>query len=177
MIFDKTDKYGLEVPVGNMQTVIDSELIWLGTNNIYGIIFKNKQKDGVVPEAWIGTGIKGREYTQVFNDDKTTSQIGFLPLERDLTTRLALVQIIVTIDIEKAYDSNIRDNERAYLEVQNIVRVHHNIKEDSFKQGIEDVFKGFKIDNIKYLDQQPFDCFSFDVYMAYPNNLPCTPLT
>lgn len=172
-VFAKNTTYGLESPVLKMQNLFESSLSWLGTINIYGIIFKNVNGDDIIPEAWTGTGVKGREYKQIFNDDKTTAQIGFLPLERNVISKTATVQIICTIDLEKAYDANIRDNERAYLELQNIIEKRNKVLEDGFKQGIEDVFAGFKTDDIKYLDMQPFDCFSFEVEMSYPNNPLC----
>jgi len=169
-VFAKSPAYGLEFPISKLQSLINSNLTWLGTNKIYGIIFKNAKKDNVIPEAWISNN----EYKHIFNSDKSTSQIGFLPIDRNVRSKTATVQIICTIDLKKAYDANIRDNERAYLELQNIIETRYNTLEGSFKQGIEDVFSGFKTDNIKYLDMQPYDCFSFEVEMSYPNNLPCT---
>lgn len=172
-VFAKDTTYGVEVPVLKMQNLLNTTLTWDGTINIYGIIFKNKKDGDVIPEAWIGTGAKGRDYKQVFNSDKTTAQIGFVVLDRNVISKTATVQIICTIDLEKAYSANIRDNERAYLELQNAIEERNIVIEGSFKQGIDDVFTGFKTDNIKYLDMQPYDCFSFDVEMSYPNNAPC----
>jgi hypothetical protein len=172
-VFAKDTTYGLEAPVLKMQNLLESDLTWLGTINIYGIIFKNVRNDDIIPEAWIGTGIRGKEYKQVFNSDKTTAQIGFLPIDRNIIAKTATVQIICTIDLIKAYGANIRDNERAYLEFQNAIEKRVKVLEDSFKQGVPDVFSGFKTDDIKYLDMQPFDCFSFEVEMSYPNNPPC----
>jgi hypothetical protein len=172
-VFAKSPAYGLEVSVSKLQTVLESALTWLGTNNIYGIIFKNADKDNIIPEAWVGDGAQGKEYIPVFNNDKSTSQIGFLPLDRNVLAKTSTVQIICTIDLIKAYGANIRDNERAYLELQNAIEQKSIVLEDSFKQGIEDVFSGFRTDNIKYLDMQPFDCFSFEVEISYPNNPPC----
>lgn len=168
-VFAKSPAYGLEVSISKLQNVIETNLGWLGTNNIYGLIFKNAKKDDIVPEAWISNN----EYKQVFINDKSTSQVGFLPIDRNVLAKTATVQVIVTIDLQKAYGASIRDNERVYLDFQNIIERRNLVIEDSFKQGIQDVFSGFRTDNIKYLDMQPFDCFSFDIQMSYPNNPPC----
>lgn len=167
--FIKTPAYGLEVPVGKMQTMFDNNLSWLGTNNIYGIIFRNQSPEGLIPEAWI----TDTEYKNIFNNDNTTSQIGFLPLDRNITTHNATVKIIVTVNLEVAYGATTRDNERAYLEVEYIIEKRHRIIEGSFKQGIAEVFAGFRTDNIEYLDMQPWDCFSFEVEMSYPTAIVC----
>jgi hypothetical protein len=168
-VFAKSPAYGLEVSVSKMQTLLDSTLTWLGTTNIYGLIFRNAQKEDVIPEAWISN----REYKQIFINDKSTAQIGFIPLDRNVLAKTATVQVVCTINLEKAYDASVRDNERAYLEFQNAIEKRNIVIEGSFKQGIQDVFAGFRTDNIKYLDMQPFDCFSFEVGMSYPNNPLC----
>jgi hypothetical protein len=120
-------------------------------------------------EAWSS----GDEYKPVFNNDKVTSEIAFLPLDRNVISHVATVQIIVTVNLETAYGSNVRDSERAYLEIQNIIQERHRIEEGSFKQGVPSVFGGTRIDNIDYLDMQPFDVFSFDIIVSYPNDVGC----
>jgi hypothetical protein len=172
-VFAKDTTYGLEVPVLKMQNLFESDLPWIGTNNIYGIAFEAAKEDNIVLTAWVNEGINRREQPEIFNNDKVTSVIGFLPISRDVISKVAIVQIICTIDLEKAYNANVRDNERAYLEFQNIIEQRHKVSEGGFKRGIDDVFAGFRTDNIKYLDMQPFDCFSFEVEMSYPNNPPC----
>lgn len=170
-VFAKDTTYGLETSVLRVQNLLNDNLPWLGTNNIYGIVFKNAKKDDVIPEAWIGNS--GREYKEVFCNDKATSQIGFIVLDRDIISKSATVKIIVTINLEKAYNSSIRDNERAYLDFEKALKNSISFKDSVFNQGINDVFTGFRTNNIKYLDMQPFDCFSFELIMFYSSNLPC----
>jgi len=169
MIFAKQIRYGLEQQVYAMQEALEAKLSWNGTINIYGLLFKNAINDNYILEAWTGADRLGREYTQVFNQDKTTAQIGFIEVSRNPALKNAIVDIICTIDLEKAYNNNIRDNERAYLEFNHIIS---NInKVTGFERGINNVFSGFRIDNIKYLDIQPYDAFRYRVEMVYNNSI------
>lgn len=166
-VFAKNPAYGLEFPISQIQSELNNKLTWLGNNNIYGIIFNNAYNGDVIPESWVSN----KEYKQVFINDKSTSQIGFYPIDRNVVARYATVQIIVTVNLQEAYGALIRDNERAYLEVQRIIDKYTNISEGGFKRGVQDVFSDFRTDNIKYLDMQPFECFSFEVEIAYNDNL------
>jgi hypothetical protein len=167
-VFAKATVYGLESPVKNLQTILDSDLTWLGSRNVYGLLFKNTKKDNIIPEAWIS----GNEYKQIFNTDKYATEIGFIEISRDVILGTAEIDIICTVNLNTIYGSNIRDNERAYLEFEVVIR--KLVQEvTGFKRGIEDVFSGFNTDKIKYADMQPFDVFSFTCTVAYPKNPPC----
>lgn len=174
-VFAKNTLYGLEIAVKNTQDIIEQYLTWVGTNNIYNLLHRNKDEAGdTILEYWSGLGVKGREYEQAFVNDKVTSCIGFLELDRNFNTKYANVDIICTVNLERAYNQNIRDNERAYIELMTVVEKLWIVED--FKRGIEDVFSGFKTANIMYADMQPFDVFSFTVNMAFDANLPCTSL-
>lgn len=170
-IFTKDTRYGIEQSVYLIQDILESELTWSGNVNIYGLLFKNKDNDGnTILEAWVNKGVNKREYRQVFNDDKLTATIGFIETDRDIINYRVTIDVIFTINLEKAYNQKVRDNERAYIEAHRAIEKAHQVTD--FKRGIDDVFAGYRTDNIQFLDMQPFDVFSFTIEVPY-NNTTC----
>jgi hypothetical protein len=167
---------GLETSVKQFQEYINSKLTWAGTNNVYGLLYPINSDSGTVLEAYIGNGLQKKEYAQVFINDTITSSIGFLEVgNRNLSSgHNATVDIICTMRLDKAYSSNDRQDERALLEFERIIVGYYAVKEIvELKLGIELVFSGFYIENIKHNDMHPWLVFSMRVVLTYKDDLNC----
>lgn len=180
MIFVKDETYGLETTIKHLQQYIDANITWLGDNYIYGLIYKNSSDKGIIPEAYIGDGITKKVYAKVFCQDNITSTIGFLESgDRNLSGgRNVNVDAIVTIRLDKAFDSNIRNDELAMLQFERLLKGFYGINEVlTSKQGIENVFSGFYYDNMLYRDMHPWLTFSMQINLLYNDDLKCNTLS
>lgn len=173
-VFAKDITYGLETTIKHLQEHIDSKLTWSGNNNIYGLIHRNSSEDGIIPEAYIGSGSNNKEYKQVFVNDKLTSSLGFLESgDRDLVNgRNVDIDVIVTMRLDLAFPDDLRNNELAMLQFERILKSFYAINTvESSKQGIENVFSEFYYDNIIYRDMHPWLVFSMRVNLFYNDNI------
>ena len=156
-IFAKSTTYGLDSSIKEMQEYLDTKLgeVWAGTIEIYGRVFPSENKSGdIVPEAYIGTGIKQKEYSPIFINDKVAATVGFLVIERDAIARSANVDIIFTVLIDEIYPTITRDTDRALLQTEKIINSFGRVAEVlDIKEGIDDVFAGFDNDSAFYFIQ------------------------
>jgi hypothetical protein len=183
-VFAKNTTYGLETRVKEFQDYLNVELpqYWAkesdGTQHpeeiyIYGLVRKLLRDDSVYPEVYKGTGVKQKEYKELFIDDKVAASVGFLVLDRNpFQNHQANVDIIFTLRIDKIYpDSTTRDIEKALLEAEKVVERSTWVSNVlDIKEGIEDVFSDFETEPIKHRDMHPWYVFSLNVDLFYPDN-------
>lgn len=182
-VFAKDTVYGLESTIYGLQNHINTNIAynatyntlgWRGTVNVYGICYPTVRNGNRILEAYIGTGIKNKEYSQVFINDKVTASIGFLEVgDRNLEdTKNVDVDVIVTMRLDLAYNSDLRSDELAMLQFERVLNSFHGIYNViSSKVGIEDVFSGFYIDDIQYRDMRPWLVFSMRVNLKYSDDI------
>lgn len=174
-VFAKDTVYGLEDKIKELQSFLNTRLpsYWSGTLNIYGL-FKQKLRDGnIVPEVYKGAGIKNKEYTEAFIDDKVAGTIGFIVQDRDIEfVRFVNIDCVFTLQIDRIYPTSItRDIEKAYLEAEKTLLKFGAINSIlDFKEGIADVFSGFYTDSIKHNDMHPWCVFSLNFDLPYSDN-------
>ena len=171
-VFAKDTTYGLESIIKDCQTFLNTKLssLWSGTIEVYGLLEKKLKNDIIVPEAWKGTAIGNKEYSEVFINDKVAATIGFVTTSRSLIPyKSATVDIIFTILLNKIYpNSTTRDKEKALLEAEKALEKFGGINEIiEVKEGVNDVFSGFDTDRIKYRDFHPWYVFSFSAELLY----------
>lgn len=179
MIFIKDTTYGLETTVKYLQQYIDANIPWLGINNVYGLIYRNSSDKGIKPEAYIGDGSTNKEYDNIFCNDNITSSIGILEVgNRNLSNgRNVDVDVIVTMRIDKAFNSNERNDELAMLQFERVLKGYYGINTiEELKQGIENVFSGFYYDDMLYRDMHPWLVFSMRINLMYNDDINCNSL-
>lgn len=174
MIITRPNLTGIDKAINRLQALIENNLTW-NDANIYGRIYRNKVNDKFVPEVWVS----GNEYSQVFVDDNHAGLVGFYVKEtRTISSGImeADIDIIFTVDVTKIYDSQLREDEKALLEVGQIL-VNAATKgftlddSNNVKINNEKVFADFDRESIAYRDMQPFFNFSFSGKLKYSINL------
>ena len=182
-VFSKNTNYGLDSTVYEIQHHIDSKIAynattnalgWRGTVNVYGLCYPTINDGNRVLEAYIGTGTKNKEYSRIFVNDKITASIGFVEVgDRDLSdTRNVNVDVIVTMRLDLAYNSNLRNDELAMLQFERVLESFYGIYEvESSKTGIEDVFSGYYFGDILNRDIHPWLVFSMRVNLKYEDDI------
>lgn len=177
MIFAKTTAYGLDNTIKILQGYLDVRLasLWSGTINIYGLIQKTKKDNRNVAEAYLGTGIKNKEYGEIFLNDKVAATIGFYEKSRDVSViKRANIDCIFTVRLDLLYPSSTtRENELCLLQAQNILKIYALMGTMKLNIGIEEVFTGFDTSQIKYLDMHPWFVFSYNFDIQYEDNSKC----
>lgn len=176
-VISKDIVWGLDDTVKNIQNYLDVSLPndygWLGSIDIYGLIQPTLDKDNnVVPEFSLGTGKKGREYSQIFINDKIAASIGFYEIDRDIESHYANLQVIVTLQIDRITGADIRENEKLFLQFENAL-FDSGLCDNptNFKKGIQEVFSDFYTEPIKHRDMHEWLVFSMDINVSYSNDL------
>jgi hypothetical protein len=174
MIYAKSVTYGLDAKIYELQQDFEDQLPWQCENqevSIYGKIYPNPDsKNQIIPEAYIDEN----EYRQIFVDDKIPATIGFLVIGNRVTENSknrVNVDVIVTVNLDKIYTGRNRDDEKALLEVMRVIRSGTSIEALEIKEGVENVFSGFYIDNILFNNMQPWYVFSVNIDLEYEDDL------
>ena len=174
MIFAKTTPYGIDKKLKAIQTSLNTSLakLWLGTIEVYGKIEPTKRNDKVIPEVYVS----GIEYRELFVNDSVTATIGFIVKDRTVTknTITAKVDVVFTVDLKKAYGVALREDEKAIIQAKKAVEKTMLCGAiTKINVGIDDVFKGFDRERIKYRDMQPWLVFSFETEITYDETINC----
>jgi len=167
IIHSKPTNYGLDRYILQVQSAISKNLKWDGVNDIFGKIQPLMKGDRVVPSVYKNNS----EYTaDVFTNDTVTSTIAFLVKNRviDETWRRNEVDVIVSVNLEKAFQNKLREDERAFNDIFWILR-HSNfiVEENSIKEGNKNVWQNFHYEEIKHNDMHPFYVFSIGARIDY----------
>ena len=175
MIIARDNRVGIDAAIYRLQTLLNENLTWLGTN-IYGRIYRNKDSEGKFhPETWI----EGDEYSQVFVNDNNAGNVGFYVKDvRTITSGImeADIEIIFTVDVTGIYGTELRDDEKALLEASQIlvkaITKGFTINDsNNVKINNEKVFADFDRESIAYRDMQPYFNFSISGKLEYSINL------
>ena len=175
-VFAKDTVYGLETVIKDCQEFLDDNLsdYWEGDLEIFGIVDRLQKDDNTfVPEAWIGSGLANKGYSEVFVNDRVAASIGFVVGERALIPyKTANIDVIFTIRIDRIYpDSTTRDKERVLLQAEKLLETFGNIIQvNDIKEGIVEVFTGFDTERIKNRDMHPWYVFSLNVDIQYTDD-------
>ena len=172
MIFAKTTPYGLDAQLKRVQNYLNSNLPWAGTLAIYGKIQPTLRDKEVIPEVYIS----GKEYRDMFIDDKYSAEVGFIVKDRTFENfkPVAKVDVVFTVDLSKIYATALREDELCLIDAKEALKKSMLINSiTKIKTGIDEVFNGFDKDRIKHRDMQPWFVFSFETEISYNETKNC----
>jgi hypothetical protein len=170
MIYAKTTTYGLESQIKRLQNWLNDKLTWLGTIEIYGKIQKTNRDGRIIPEVYVS----GNEYKNILINDNVSASVGFLINSKTIenSQKKANVDIVFTVNLVKIHENNYRDDEKSLIEAEKIINSSGiTLVNGDIKEGIEQVFAGFDIENLKHRDMQPWYVFSLNCEINYNNDI------
>ena len=181
MIFTKTTTYGLESKIARIQAYLNINLPWFNNVNDEDIEIYNKiqptkrireEREVIIPEVFAG----GKDYKNPFINDRVSGTIGFLVTDRnvDLQVRTATLRVIFTVCLTDIHANDLREEERALLEAERVLRNSGLVNVTDAIEYIPDVFAGSSQVEIRYRDMQPWYVFAIVCNTTYSDDL-CFP--
>lgn len=173
MIYANSIVFGIDAKIKLLQTYLDTKLksLWNGSIAIYGRVYNNQKEDGTYPEVWIGNN----EYKEIYIDDRYSATVCFIVKERDVKNKgniSAIVDVVFSLNVNKALGSSIRNDEKIMLQIINLLRKSQLAQPTGESNtGVENVYTGYNIDTIKYRDMHPNFIFSIPCKIYYNENL------
>ena len=176
MLYLKDIPVGIDVPIQRFQKHLYEVLpeIWQIDEcqyDCFGRAYRNQKGSGYVPEVYLGDNKYRDAY---FDDDKTAvSFFGVEDVQKVDIALIANVYLIYCIDLKKAYPAvNHRSDEEAHRDIINVSEQYQFGKFMGLVTGIDSVFKGYDIKQIKYRDMHPLHCFRLNYSLAYADECP-----
>jgi hypothetical protein len=174
MLIVKQNPKGIDKPIGKFQQrIYDNLLIKYPSIKYqsYPRCYKNFTSNGIVPEF----SLDKKDYKTLLFDDRVDIQSFFI---RDDSTifengnNKSHVSLIVSADLVKIYPLETqRADERLRLdlvEVMSAFSFGFNLKE--IIEGVDNVYKEFKKDNLKLSDIQPRHVLRFEFEINYKSD-------
>ncbi|OIQ22200.1 MAG: hypothetical protein BM557_02150 [Flavobacterium sp. MedPE-SWcel] len=167
MIYKAPTLAGIDTAINKLQLAIDKKISWKDVD-IFGRVYRNSSKNGkIAPEAYING-----EYKDVLTNDKKTASIFFIDSEKEDTKEgirfVNSTKIVFMVDLKKAYpDYTHRCDMEARLEAIELIKGVSRFEITGIEKGIEEVFKGFDVENIKLNDLNPFHVFAIVGDLTY----------
>ena len=169
----RTEVFGIDVEIQDLQTVLYDTLIEDWSNNVeaYGRAYRNIDSDNKQTlENYIGNG----DYQQVYHNDKDICTIFFIVGEDKKTDDGVVftteVKCVFMCDLKKVYPNDLeRSDEKAQRKVTQIINESYqgDFEITKIETGIKNVFRGFNQDMIKFEDIHPYHCFSVNIDLSY----------
>lgn len=163
----KNNPVGVDVSIQKLQNHLFSKLYWIDCD-VFGRVYKLKTENGLVPRAFIS----GKDYKDVFTNDRKTSTIFFVDEDKH-TTKEGIkyecdIKIIFMVDLKKAMPNIIhRADMEVEQEVVELIRNRSNFRITQVEKGIDTVLKEFSRENLDKIDMQPFHIFSVVGVLTY----------
>lgn len=186
MIAVKTNPVGIDKPISSLQTKLYTSLrsTWGITEakyNSYGRCYRNEKDNGFIAEVFTG----GKDYKEVYFDD-TVSVVSFFGIGNETLVAqdgmmTANVHLLFFVNLKEIKPGAERNDEEARLDVQHILDTYgtaHGWLLTKQMIGIDKVLAEYpgtrRSIGLKYKDQQPLNCFRFDLQIFYqPTQIPC----
>jgi len=165
-VIAKSNPVGIDKSILRFQNELEG-MRWSNTD-IHGRLYINKRKDDTILEAYRPTVINN----EVFLDDAKTAVLGFVADDsRDGGTRIKTnVTLICSVDLDKLYTSDTRDDEEALMETMEAIMFLIQDKESiKISTGIEKVFSMVSWERYESRNQQPWFNFSISFDLFYKN--------
>lgn len=169
----RSNRTGVDGAIYRIQNYLNDNLTWASVD-IYGRCEKILDVNRKSILRWFDSN---KEYPDVLVTDKRGASIGFYVKgyrKVQSNSMTVDVKIICTINIETVYRTKFREDEKALLEVYNLLlnckKYGLNIN-DTITTGNEDVFKDFDKEKIAYRDTHPYFNFAFECELRYNTNL------
>jgi len=178
MIFVRSNIYGVDAQIYNIQRTLQNNLPWFTANGgnvannqvlIYGRIYRNESNEGLRAENYLDK----KDYADKLNLDSTAAQIAFNIISRTSSTGIskAVIDVIFTVNTFTIYNNESYETERILLDAIKAVGPYRNKINGTIKEGIASVFSGFYIEDRKFSDMSPYYVFSIPIEVTYSNNL------
>jgi len=179
MLFLKEIPTGIDVPIQKFQKYLYESIpeVWnIDAEKQYecfGRAYRNQKskEGGYIPEVYVGNG----NYRDVYFDDSKAalSFFGVEDVQKYKITLIAGVFLIFCVDIAKTHpDVKHRGDEEARRDVINLSEQYKFGEFTGIATGIQSVFKGYDVNQIKYRDMQPMHCFRLNYSLAYADECP-----
>ena len=178
MLYKKEIPRGIDVPIQNFQTYLYANIprIWTEIDvakdyESFGRAYRNQKKGGgYIPEVYVGSG----NYREVLFSDKVAalSFFGVEDVQRFKMLLTANVYIIFCVNLTKLYpEIKHRADEEARRDIINLSG--RRLGElTGLVTGIDAVFRGYDVKNIKYKDMHPSHCFRLNYTVKYEDACP-----
>jgi len=159
---------GIDKVIQKIQTHLFEEIEW-NNCNVYGRIYKLNSEKGLLPRAFVS----GKEYKDVFTDDRKAASIFFICDNQHATNEgiyfKVKTKIVFMVNLQKILsDTTKRIDTDVQIEAINaIVNQNTFTFKGELETGIDDIFKGFDTSLIKKVDLQPFHVFSINGEISY----------
>lgn len=179
MLYVKETPSGIDVPIQRFQNYLYDSIpdIWNidGSKqyDCFGRAYRNqRQKNvGYVPEVYTGNG----NYRDVYVDDTKTaiSFFGVEDIQKFNITLTANVFLIFCVNLSKTHPAvKHRGDEETRRDVIGLSEQYRFGAFTGIATGIQSVFKGYDIQQIKYSDMHPMHCFRLNYTLAYSDECP-----
>jgi len=166
-IIAKNITYGIDKIIKSIQVHLDNKLKWSGDIDCYGRLERTDTDTGSKYEYYIN----GREYREVFVDDRKDAVIGFVVLPTrsvDGFNVTATVDVITTAKIDNILVGSNRATEKVINDMRKALHsAPYTIEVVEVRETISEVFSGVTIDLMKYRDMQPFYVFAIRINIIY----------
>lgn len=174
MNITKPTVIGIDIPIQKFQTVLYNKIktIWPvddSSFNMYGRAYRNQaQAKGYQPEVYVGNNeyndsyfddtLKGSAFWGLTSPEKVTA-------EGDTT---AQVFVIFMVKLDQIKPGITRNDEEARNDIQKIaLNRFSGLYMTGVVTGIDQVFKEYNLDNIKFRDMHPWHCFRLNFNLVY----------
>jgi len=171
MLYTKETPRGIDVPIQKFQEYLYANItdIWNidaeKDYDCFGRVYRNQKGAGYVPEVYIGNNNYRDAY---FDDNKAAiSFLGVEDVQKFKVKMTANVFLIFCVNLKTLYpDVNHRADEEAHRDAINLSgRTLGEFM--GLVTGIDSVFKGYDIKQIKYRDMHPMHCFRLNYLVNY----------
>jgi len=159
---------GIDYPVQQIQTYLFNKLGW-SEIEVYGRVFKLQTENGFVPRGFVS----GKDYKDVFTDDRKTASIFFICDDNHETKQGILftvkVKIVFMVNVKKILTNVVSRGDTDVQEqaITTLMQMRSFVFNGEIETKIEEIFKGFTTESIKKSDMQPYHVFSLNGEINY----------
>lgn len=167
MLVQKTNPTGIDIEIARIQSKVWNYLTntagWTNYNS-YERAYKNPKDNGnkIIPEVYTGYG----EYCEVFFNDNASAESYFVTNDTRPFSEVfsADVGYIFQVNLEELYPSiDHRADEEAHKDVYlALVSAVSEQKILNLAESIDDVYRGFYVDQTRFDDMHPCHVFRFN---------------
>lgn len=168
----RTNIHGIDVRLQEIQEELYEALVGAWGDNItgYGRVYKNVTEKGNIPEWYDAT--KGDYFDTYFHDSDTANFCFLVDDTSETEDELVFtnnVKCVFVVNLEKAYGNDVRNDQEAKRDALQALRDAdlNMFKINEVQTGIKNVFNDYYTEKIKYLDMQPYYCFSINFEINY----------
>jgi hypothetical protein len=172
MIFAPTNIHGIDYQIYLIQYYLESKMpnVWACNKAVYGRCHETERSGTKRLEV----NVNGKEYSEPFVNDKHSVVVGFRVLSRSVTNYklTATIDAIFTVNVFDALGTTDYNDEKVLMQAYDLVNncgLVRNITD--IKTGVDSVFSGLNVENIKHRDMAPMMVFAFTCEIDYTQEL------